>query len=86
MSTLQDLLAQREALDRQIEETRRNARKDAVAKVMTLVNEFGLQVDRPALKPAAKWPPSIVTPPPAKPGPAAAAPRPGSMARIALNS
>lgn len=42
MSTLQDLLAQREALDRQIEETRRNARKDAIAKVMTLVNEFGL--------------------------------------------
>lgn len=42
MSTLQDLLAQREALDRQIEETRRNARKDAVAKVMALVNEFGL--------------------------------------------
>ena len=42
MSTLQDLLAQREALDRHIEETRRNARKDAVAKVMTLVNEFGL--------------------------------------------
>jgi len=42
MSTLQDLLAQREALDRQIEETRRNARKDAIAKVTALVNEFGL--------------------------------------------
>lgn len=42
MSTLQDLLAQRESLDRQIEETRRNARKDAIAKVMALVNEHGL--------------------------------------------
>jgi DNA-binding protein H-NS len=42
MSTLQDLLAQREALDRQIEETRRNARRDAIARAQALVNEFGL--------------------------------------------
>ncbi len=42
MSTLQDLLAQREALDRQIEETRRNARRDAIARAQSLVHEFGL--------------------------------------------
>jgi DNA-binding protein H-NS len=42
MSTLQDLIAQREALDRQIEETRRNARRDAIARAQALVHEFGL--------------------------------------------
>ena len=42
MSTLQDLLAQREALDRQIEETRRNARRDGIARAQALISEFGL--------------------------------------------
>lgn len=45
MSTLQDLLAQREALDRQIQETQRAERQSAIDKVRTLMAEFGLTMD-----------------------------------------
>lgn len=45
MSTLQDLLAQREALDRQIQETQRAERQSAIDKVRTLMAEFGLTME-----------------------------------------
>jgi len=42
MPTLQELLAQKEALDREIESTKKQHRADAVAKVRTLMAEYGL--------------------------------------------
>lgn len=42
MSNLQDLLAQREALDRQIAETRKNEIREAIKTVQGLVAQFGL--------------------------------------------
>ena len=42
MSSLQDLIAQREALDKQIAETRRQEIADAVKQVKALVTEYGL--------------------------------------------
>ncbi|GAP34599.1 H-NS histone family protein [Piscinibacter sakaiensis] len=44
MATLQELLDQRAALERQIEETRRNERAEAVAKVRALMSEHGLSL------------------------------------------
>lgn len=42
MASLKDLIAQREALDRQIESTQHQQRADAVAKVRELMSEHGL--------------------------------------------
>ena len=42
MSKLQDLMAQREALDKQIAETRKNELREAIRTVQSLVAEFGL--------------------------------------------
>jgi DNA-binding protein H-NS len=42
MATLQDLLAQRAALEKQISETQRQERADAIAKVKSLMAEYGL--------------------------------------------
>ncbi len=42
MATLQDLLAQKEALEKQIESTKKQHRAEAVAKVRALMAEFGL--------------------------------------------
>ncbi len=42
MSSLQDLIAQREALDKQIAETRRQEIAGAVKQVKALVTEYGL--------------------------------------------
>ena len=42
MSTLQELLAQKAEIDRQISDARRNERADAVAKVRALMAEHGL--------------------------------------------
>ncbi len=42
MATLQELLAQREALEKQIAETRQNELKAAIDKVRALIAEFGL--------------------------------------------
>jgi DNA-binding protein H-NS len=42
MTSLKDLIAQREALDRQIESTQQQQRADAVAKVRELMAEHGL--------------------------------------------
>ena len=44
MSSLQELLAQKEALDKQIEDTRRNERSQALAQIKSLMEQFGLTV------------------------------------------
>ncbi len=42
MASLQELIAQKEALERQIEQTRQNDRTEAIAKVRALMDEYGL--------------------------------------------
>ena len=42
MATLHELLAQKEALEREIERTRQQGRIDAIAKVRVLMVEYGL--------------------------------------------
>ena len=42
MATLQDLLAQKEQLDREIENTKKSERADAIARIRTLMSEYGL--------------------------------------------
>lgn len=42
MPSLKELLAQKEALDREIENTKKLARSEAIAKVRDLMVEFGL--------------------------------------------
>ena len=42
MATLQDLLAQKQALEKEIESTKKHHRAEAVAKVRALMAEFGL--------------------------------------------
>jgi DNA-binding protein H-NS len=42
VATLQELLAQKAALDKQIAETQRQERADAIAKVRALMSEYGL--------------------------------------------
>ncbi len=42
MATVQELIAQREALDQQITEAQRQAKADGIAKVRTLMAEHGL--------------------------------------------
>ena len=42
MATLQELLSQKEALDREIELTKKRDRADAIAKVRALMAEYGL--------------------------------------------
>jgi len=44
MSTLKDLLAQRAALDAQINQTKDRERSEAVAKIKTLMSEYGLSI------------------------------------------
>lgn len=44
MASLKDLLAQRAALEQQIAETQERERSDAVAKVKSLMQEYGLTV------------------------------------------
>ena len=44
MASLKDLIAQKEALERQIEETRQKERSEAIAKVRALMEEYGLSV------------------------------------------
>ena len=44
MSSLKDLLAQKAALEKQIEEAARSERSDAVAKVRALMAEHGLSI------------------------------------------
>ena len=42
MASLQELIAQKEALERQIELTKKQDRNEAIAKVRTLMAEYGL--------------------------------------------
>ena len=42
VASLQELLAQKEALDREIDNTKKQARSEAIAKVRTLMAEYGL--------------------------------------------
>ena len=42
MATLKELIAQKEALEIEIERTQRQSRKDAIAKVRALMDEYGL--------------------------------------------
>jgi DNA-binding protein H-NS len=44
MSSLQDLLAKRAALEQEIEATQKRERQDAIAKVKALMSEYGLTV------------------------------------------
>lgn len=44
MSSLQDLLAKRAALEQEIEATQRRERQDAINKVKALMSEYGLTV------------------------------------------
>ena len=44
MASLQDLIAQKEALEREIERTKQQGRTDAVAKIRALMAEYGLSV------------------------------------------
>lgn len=55
MAKLQELLARKEALDREIEQTKREERAEAIAKVRSLMAEYGLTLaDLGAGKPAKK--------------------------------
>ena len=47
VATLQELMAQREALERQIEQTKKQERGEAIEKVRALMAEYGLTVGRP---------------------------------------
>ena len=42
MASLQDLIAQKEALEREIERTKQQGRTDAIAKIHALMAEYGL--------------------------------------------
>ncbi|UUX94213.1 H-NS histone family protein [Aquabacterium sp. J223] len=53
MPTLQELLAQKASLEKQIAETQRQERTDAIAKVKSLMAEYGLTAADIAGKPAA---------------------------------
>jgi DNA-binding protein H-NS len=44
MSSLQDLLAKRAALEQEIEATQKRERQDAITKVKSLMGEYGLTV------------------------------------------
>ena len=44
MASLQELLDQKAALDKEIESTRRQERSDAISKVKTLMSEYGLSI------------------------------------------
>ena len=44
MASLQELIAQKEALEREIERTQQQGRADAIGKIRSLMGEFGLSV------------------------------------------
>ena len=52
MATLHELMAQREALEKQIEQTRKQERGEAVEKVRALMAEYGLTVADLGSRPA----------------------------------
>jgi len=54
MTTLQDLLAQRAALEQEIEATQKRERSDAISKIRSLMTEYGLTLADLAGKTSAK--------------------------------
>lgn len=54
MATLHELIAQKEALEREIERTQQQGRLDAIAKVRSLMAEYGLSASDLSIKTAAK--------------------------------
>lgn len=54
MASLQELLAQKEALDKEIESTKKHARSEAISKIRALMQEFGLTAADLSAKGAAK--------------------------------
>jgi DNA-binding protein H-NS len=54
MATLQDLLSQKQALERQIEQTQRAERANAIAKVRALMAEYGLSIADLGAKPVSR--------------------------------
>ncbi len=51
MATLQELIAQKEALEREIEQTKSRDRSEAIGKVRALMSEYGLSMADLAGKP-----------------------------------
>jgi DNA-binding protein H-NS len=56
MAKLQELLARKEALEREIEQTKKQERAEAIAKVRSLMSEYGLSLADLSAKAAAKAP------------------------------
>lgn len=54
MATLQELLAQKEALEREIELRKKQDRAEAIAKVRALMDEYGLTVADLSMRGASK--------------------------------
>ena len=54
MATLQELIAQKEALELEIERKQQQSRTDAIAKVRSLMAEYGLTASDLSSKPGAK--------------------------------
>jgi DNA-binding protein H-NS len=54
MASLQELLARRESLDREIEETKKRGRAEAIAQVRALMSDHGLTLADLGAKPAGK--------------------------------
>jgi DNA-binding protein H-NS len=56
MATLQELLAQKEAIEREIELTKKRERADAIARVRSLMAEYGLTLADLGGKPSSTAP------------------------------
>jgi DNA-binding protein H-NS len=54
VATLQELIAQKESLEKEIERTKTEARSDAIAKVKSLMEEYGLSAADLSAKPRSK--------------------------------
>lgn len=54
MAKLQELLARKEALEREIEQTKKQERTEAIAKVRSLMSEYGLSIADLSAKAASK--------------------------------
>jgi len=54
MASLQELLSQKEALEREIELTKKRERADAIARVRAMMIEYGLTMADLSAKPAAR--------------------------------
>ena len=54
MATLQELIAQKEALEREIERTKEQGRSEAIAKVRALMDEYGLTMSDLSARTSAK--------------------------------